>query len=224
MGDSRQKMVGRCQVCGAPLPPGQIRNCSAACRRKAWELAHRDDRLRYFRNRRLQNPEFFRAQGRDWYADNSARAREISRTWSLPNRDRKRIHNQSRRARVAGADSSGRGVTLAECNAILLSYAYACAYCGQWTEALTMDHRVPIARGGQHVAANIIPACRTCNAKKGTTTEEEFRARLNEGLQRGLREAVSDVESALTERRAAETSLHAAGRFVWPGYAVRRTR
>jgi 5-methylcytosine-specific restriction endonuclease McrA len=37
---------------------------------------------------------------------------------------------------------------------------------------------VPLARGGTNFIDNILPACRGCNARKHTMTEEEFRARL----------------------------------------------
>lgn len=59
--------------------------------------------------------------------------------------------------------------------ALILSFAYSCGYCGAWGTALTMDHRVPISRGGTHTIENIIPSCRACNSRKGTKTEEEFR-------------------------------------------------
>lgn len=43
-----------------------------------------------------------------------------------------------------------------------------CHYCGGKFPAsnLTMDHIVPVARGGTSTPGNIVPACRDCNAKK----------------------------------------------------------
>ncbi|PLX39923.1 MAG: HNH endonuclease [Deltaproteobacteria bacterium] len=43
-----------------------------------------------------------------------------------------------------------------------------CHYCGESFPArdLTMDHVVPIIRGGKSVKANLVPACAECNAKK----------------------------------------------------------
>jgi len=43
-----------------------------------------------------------------------------------------------------------------------------CGYCGRPTPAreLTMDHRVPLVRGGRSVRSNLVPACRRCNAAK----------------------------------------------------------
>jgi len=33
-------------------------------------------------------------------------------------------------------------------------------------KALTMDHIVPIARGGRSTKSNVVPACKTCNNAK----------------------------------------------------------
>jgi 5-methylcytosine-specific restriction protein A len=54
-----------------------------------------------------------------------------------------------------------------------------CHYCGnkfKRTE-LTMDHVVPLARGGTSSKGNIVPSCRNCNQKKklGIPVERLFR-------------------------------------------------
>ncbi len=43
-----------------------------------------------------------------------------------------------------------------------------CHYCrGVYTPGeLTMDHIVPIARGGKSVKNNVVPCCKACNSKK----------------------------------------------------------
>ena len=43
-----------------------------------------------------------------------------------------------------------------------------CHYCGKATPAreLTMDHVVPIARGGKTTKGNVVPACKECNNMK----------------------------------------------------------
>lgn len=43
-----------------------------------------------------------------------------------------------------------------------------CEYCGKSFETaeLTMDHIVPLARGGKTVKNNIVAACKECNNKK----------------------------------------------------------
>lgn len=43
-----------------------------------------------------------------------------------------------------------------------------CHYCGKKLPAkeLTMDHIVPIARGGKTTKGNVVPCCSICNVKK----------------------------------------------------------
>ena len=43
-----------------------------------------------------------------------------------------------------------------------------CHYCAQKTppKELTMDHIVPVARGGKSTKGNLVPACKDCNNKK----------------------------------------------------------
>jgi 5-methylcytosine-specific restriction endonuclease McrA len=43
-----------------------------------------------------------------------------------------------------------------------------CHYCGRSFKPaeLTMDHLIPIVRGGKTVHGNVVPACKDCNSKK----------------------------------------------------------
>lgn len=43
-----------------------------------------------------------------------------------------------------------------------------CYYCGRKFKPseLTMDHLVPLGRGGRSTKGNVVPACKECNTKK----------------------------------------------------------
>lgn len=69
-----------------------------------------------------------------------------------------------RRARKAGA---GGSVSAKEWRAILDKYDNKCLCCGS-TENLTMDHVIPLAKGGSHTPGNIQPLCLSCNSRKYT--------------------------------------------------------
>ena len=43
----------------------------------------------------------------------------------------------------------------------------ACAYCGKWSEKLTIDHIVPQSKGGVDFTKNVVCACHDCNQSKG---------------------------------------------------------
>ena len=55
-----------------------------------------------------------------------------------------------------------------------------CHYCGNHTPAagLTMDHIVPVARGGRSTKGNVVPACKSCNIKKKQLLPMEWDAYL----------------------------------------------
>lgn len=57
-------------------------------------------------------------------------------------------------------------------------YGSQCAYChvALQPDEITRDHRIPLARGGTNLPANLVPACRHCNSSKGGKTAREFLA------------------------------------------------
>ncbi len=56
-----------------------------------------------------------------------------------------------------------------------------CYYCGQPTPAaeLTMDHIIPLARGGKSTKGNVVPACKNCNNKKKQLLPMEWESYLD---------------------------------------------
>ena len=59
-----------------------------------------------------------------------------------------------------------------------------CYYCGGTFKPtdLTMDHLIPVVRGGKSVQGNLVPACKECNSKKKyllPTEWEEYLSSLN---------------------------------------------
>lgn len=55
-----------------------------------------------------------------------------------------------------------------------------CHWCGRQVPAkeLTMDHIVPIARGGKTTKSNVVTACKDCNNKKKQLLPMEWEAYL----------------------------------------------
>lgn len=152
----------------------------------------------------FKDPERRRAYGREWMKRNPEKAREAMRRWRTahpeehnadtrvdyanhrelrlaqssayhkehPEVGRARVQNY--RARKLAAEGA---FTPAEWLVLVEQYGGRCAYCGA-RDPLEADHRVPLSRGGTNDISNILPACRSCNAKKHMLTEEEFRRRL----------------------------------------------
>ena len=57
-----------------------------------------------------------------------------------------------------------------------------CHYCGKTfpESELTLDHIVPVARGGRSTRGNLVVACRACNQAKKFLTPAELLLRENE--------------------------------------------
>ena len=51
-----------------------------------------------------------------------------------------------------------------------------CYYCGAQVthQELTMDHLIPLARGGRSTKDNLVPSCKACNTKKKTMLPVEW--------------------------------------------------
>ncbi len=80
------------------------------------------------------------------------KARELGVEWPPPKRKRKTI-SQQKRQRIYERDD------------------YRCIECGldgrDNPELLTLDHRLPLARGGSDRSRNLQTMCRCCNEAKG---------------------------------------------------------
>lgn len=97
-----------------------------------------------------------RARGRAYFHANAERM-----TW----------HTKRRRARLMGAADSHTRVQWLE---KIELHAGCCFYCGEQPAELVRDHVTPLVRGGSDGIANILPACRSCNAEKHDKTYDEY--------------------------------------------------
>lgn len=48
----------------------------------------------------------------------------------------------------------------------LIAFEGKCVYCGI-SDRLEQDHVTPISKGGLHTVGNVVPACKSCNSRKG---------------------------------------------------------
>lgn len=155
-----------------------------------------------------KDPERQRAYAREWMKRNAEKAREAMRRWRARHpellRERRRKYRRAARLRDGAKLNAQRAAYLAthpevkrakeqayrarkiaaagsftgaEWLELVGRWGNVCAYRGE-PGPLEPDHRVPLTRGGTNFIENILPACRNCNARKHTMTEEEFRARL----------------------------------------------
>ena len=102
-----------------------------------------------------------------WLVNNRERVYKKIRAWQKANPDRRRAHarpsEQRRRAVLKGSIGS---FTPQEWDSLIEVYKHRCAYCGKKTKRLTVDHIIPLSKGGENFISNIIPACSYCNSSK----------------------------------------------------------
>ena len=64
--------------------------------------------------------------------------------------------------------------------AIFMKYDGHCGYCGKklHRDTMTVDHIVPVSRGGGNSLENLMPSCRECNEAKAADNLEMLRIHL----------------------------------------------
>jgi 5-methylcytosine-specific restriction endonuclease McrA len=72
---------------------------------------------------------------------------------------------------------SGYKLTVLDWYKIKEHYKNCCAYCKNEFDKLTIDHVVPLSRGGLHEYDNIVPSCGPCNRSKGKKLLSEWHGR-----------------------------------------------
>lgn len=95
------------------------------------------------------------------------------KAYLIANPDRASVYNAKRGARRRAITKVGT-VLPADWLAIKTRHGGRCIYCGKKPDRLTMDHFVPLAKGGAHDPSNIVPACRSCNSRKRDLAPQEF--------------------------------------------------
>lgn len=123
-------------------------------RRAAWE--------RWYYAATEQVREYRRKYRQEHLAEVKAKLRE----WQKRNPGRVAYHNHNRRIAKRNGD-----YTQVEWQALCEAVNHICPRCGQ-KRRLTVDHVVPLSRGGKNDITNIQPLCSWCNISKGTKIED----------------------------------------------------
>lgn len=115
--------------------------------------------------RKLQNlrrKDKIQESARIYRESNLERCKAWCREWQSKNLDKCRMHNLKRRAVEKNADGT---FSWAEWEQIVRDFNGKCAHCRKETK-LTIDHKIPLSKGGSNFITNIQPLCRSCNSKK----------------------------------------------------------
>lgn len=154
----------------------------------------------------LANPEAVKARATAWKKANPERTKELAAAYRERNRELIRTRSiaryyelmkndpeKVRKWRRDGAKTpqgvvtsrsarhKRRGAPLtAESKAWWLSLVDPlCTYCGD--PATTIDHIIPLSKGGSGKRENLTPACKRCNSRKNQMSVEDFLLLLRKG-------------------------------------------
>ncbi len=119
-----------------------------------------------YRKHRAAFRDQLNERSRQWYAAHSEIHNQRSRDWARRNPQKRLSYVHTRRARRL--DNGGR-YTLDQWEELKQLYGFKCLCCGE-VKPLTIDHVIPIAKGGSNDISNIQPLCMRCNRSKATKT------------------------------------------------------
>ena len=91
--------------------------------------------------------------------------------WRDENRHKISVYRKRRKYNQRGASGA---FTEEQLSARIVYYGGRCFYCNS-DNATTIDHRIPISKGGTNWPSNLVPCCKSCNSRKRDKTETEFR-------------------------------------------------
>jgi 5-methylcytosine-specific restriction endonuclease McrA len=184
----KQKRLRAAKKAACPIPTGRV--CVRCKRRKPFAEFHRkgnrwrseckecrkQEKAAYTEaNRerihavdaayRAARSEELKRRQREWREANPDRYREIHTGWKQRNKDRVNAGTHSRRNRLV---ENGGHWTAAEWQALKEAQDFRCLMCGQREPdvTLTVDHVVPVSKGGSNDISNLQGLCKPCNSTK----------------------------------------------------------
>ena len=128
-----------------------------------YQREHAEQAAEWKKNWNAENPERMAELQSRWLEENREERREYVNAWAKLHPESAIIREHRRRSRELSATGN---YTKQEWNELVSDYGGRCAYCNQESDKLTVDHVVPLSRGGTNDISNILPACRSCNSKK----------------------------------------------------------
>jgi 5-methylcytosine-specific restriction endonuclease McrA len=153
-----------------PAQPKEV----AKAKLHAYYLKYKDEYAAYRQEWRLRNPERTRELNKRALAKCSPEVRRQKRlAYNAANPERVKAWKARRRADKKGAVGT---YTFEQWIARVEYHGWRCIYCKiQLTPVtISIDHMIPLCRGGSNWPSNLAPSCCTCNNRKYVSTYKEY--------------------------------------------------
>jgi 5-methylcytosine-specific restriction endonuclease McrA len=142
----------------------------AADRARAWRKANPDRVAEHEKRRKIENTTRHAVR----YAKNKETMKPRAKQWRKDNPDKARdIMSKHRHRRRMERSGSGENYTIKEIRALRKKAGGKCVYCDR-KGRMTIDHIVPLKRGGSNAIRNIQFACKSCNSSKNDRDPIDF--------------------------------------------------
>lgn len=167
-----------CSRCREQLPAESFNKCAArkdglnnnckACNRelsREWRAKNpkraRANSIRSTQKLKETNPDYHRDYWKNYYDTEIGRAKVTA-------------SKQARRKRLSECEDNYTAEEFAE---LCILYGGACLRCERTDVRLTVDHVIPLSKGGDNSIQNIQPLCGPCNSSKGNRHNTDYRSR-----------------------------------------------
>ena len=126
---------------------------------------HYNDNKEKIKKQREKNKESLSKKSREYYKKNKEKVKENNKKWIKENRDHKSMLTHLRREKEKKTKGFSDKI---ESFKIRMEEIGECVFCGS-KENITIDHLIPISKGGSNEINNLFPACRSCNSSKNAS-------------------------------------------------------
>ena len=154
---------------------GYRNDCSECCknRMKKHYNVNSKQKLVYQSVYYRANSQYAIQYAKEWRKNNPEKTKQYHKEYSEKNKEKEKIRFREKESkrRALKKNNGVFYISKKELNSMLSS---ACVICSS-IENITIDHIIPISRGGTHGIGNIQPMCLPCNTKKIDKTMSEFK-------------------------------------------------
>ena len=148
-----------------------------AAARRNWAKANPNKMKVFAFKYRQANQKKRQARQAVWRRNNPTYHRDYRKAYP----EKANAENHRRRAYKLALPPELNTFTAQEWREILNAYGYRCAYCGKKetkSRKMTLDHVIALSQGGAHTKENVVPACGSCNSRKGPREAPAFQRSL----------------------------------------------
>ena len=129
------------------------------------------------KSRLSYHKEYKKNYQRNWYKNLTEEEKKNEfirlKQWKRDNPESVFLNNHSRRA--IKKQATIEHITAAQLRELKNKHNGICLYCRKEVSKLTLEHIVPLSRGGEHSLQNLCYVCQTCNSSKRSKLLSEWK-------------------------------------------------